>query len=281
MKNFIEINIPLKGFQTDELSGILHLEGCLGIHEMNQNEWRLYFNNDWTPDHSQNLFLQLNELNPNLKKDDLIISEIPSSDWNTEWKKYFKPIEPVKNIWIRPPWEKFPDHAKGIELIIDPQMAFGTGHHETTALMIKLMSQSSLKNLDVLDVGTGSGILAILADKLGAHSVLAIDNDSDAIANTKHNLKLNRVSNVRAICQNIQSFTDSDFSLILANINFEILTFHIEKLKNLLKKQGKMIISGILSEETEQIKPIYVSNGLQLTQEIELGEWAGMVWENT
>lgn len=280
MQNFIEINIPLKGFQTDELSGILHLEGCLGIYEKSQNEWRIYFNSNWTPDHSKNLFFRLKELNSNFKKDDLTVSEIPSSDWNTEWKKYFKPIQPVKNIWIRPPWERLPD-AKGIELIIDPQMAFGTGHHETTALMIDLMNQFSFREFDVLDVGTGSGILAILANKLGAKSVMAIDNDFEAIVNAKRNLKLNGISNITAICQNIQSFTDLNFSLILANINFDILTSHIEKLKNLLKKKGKIIISGILSEETEQIKSIYVSNGLKLIQEKKLGEWAGMVWENT
>ena len=280
MKNFIEINIPLKGFQTDILSGILYSEECLGIHEMNQNEWRIYFNNNWTPDHASNLFLRLKRLNPELKKEDLIISEIQSRDWNAEWKKIFKPIEPAKNIWIRPPWEKLRHDKDIIELIIDPQMAFGTGHHETTALMITLMNKLSFKELDVLDVGTGSGILAILASKLGAKSVVAIDHESDAIANTKHNLKLNNTSNIKARCRDIQSFRDSKFNLILANINLDILTSYVSKIKPLLKESGKIIISGILTDETEQIKSIYVSNGLKLIQVKELGEWAAMVWEN-
>ncbi|NIW79345.1 MAG: 50S ribosomal protein L11 methyltransferase, partial [Calditrichae bacterium] len=85
-------------------------------------------------------------------------------------KKYFNPIEPAGGIWIRPPWKKLPVGTSGLEIIIDPQMAFGTGHHETTALMIRLMKEITFKGQNVLDVGTGSGILAIIASRFGAES---------------------------------------------------------------------------------------------------------------
>jgi ribosomal protein L11 methyltransferase len=279
MKNFIEIDIPLNGFQTDLLSGIIYSLGCLGIHEINQKRWRVYFTKDSTHDHALSLFLKLKELNPNLNKTDLVISEITSNDWNAEWKKYFKPIQPVKNIWIRPPWENLPHQGNGIELIIDPQMAFGTGHHETTTLMIKLMSQMFFQGVEILDVGTGSGILAILAAKLGAKSITAIDIDSDAIANADHNIELNKMSNINTKCCDLQSLKRDRFAVILANINYEILISSISQLRDFLKENGKLLISGILKEEKESIISVYLENGLKLNYAEDLREWSAMVWE--
>ena len=279
MKNFIEIDIPVNRFQTDLLSGIIYSLGCLGIHEINQEKWRIYFNKDSTHDHATSLFLKLKELNPNLKKADLVISEIKSNDWNAEWKKYFKPIQPVKNIWIRPPWENLPRQPNGIELIIDPQMAFGTGHHETTTLMIELMSQMFIQGVEILDVGTGSGILAILAAKLGAKSITAIDIDSDAIGNADHNIELNKIDNVNTKCCDLQSLKRDSFAIILANINYEALISSIPQLREFLKENGKLLISGILKEEKESIISVYLENGLKLNNTVDMGEWSAMVWE--
>jgi ribosomal protein L11 methylase PrmA len=129
MNEFLEMKLSVNGFQTDILSGILYSEGCLGIHEITEERWQIYFNNSWTPDREEKLLVKLKAINPQFDERNFVISKVPFQEWNKEWKKYFKPIEPVDGIWIRPPWEKLPAEADGIEIIIDPQMAFGTGNH--------------------------------------------------------------------------------------------------------------------------------------------------------
>lgn len=265
----------------DALSGTLYSLGCMGIHEANPERWRVYFNKDLLTDNAAEITSRLKELNPAFAEKDLIISELPHRDWNEEWRKYFHPIEPASQVWIRPPWEKLPPGAKGIEIIIDPQMAFGTGHHETTALMIRLMKEISFHRATVLDVGTGSGILAILSSKLGAESVLAIDNDSDAIGNTKRNMKLNRVNNMDIKCIPLESMSKSQFQIILANINYEVLSSSASRIKEMLVQKGKLTISGILKEEAPGIESLYKHEGLRLLKQKNLNEWTAMILEKS
>jgi ribosomal protein L11 methyltransferase len=274
---FAEIEFPVSGFPVDALSGALYSLGCMGVHEVDQERWRVYFKRDFLTDNAAAMILKLKKLNPAFAAKDLHISELPHRNWNEEWRKYFHLIEPASEVWIRPPWEKLPPGAKGIKIIIDPQMAFGTGHHETTALMMRLMKEISFHRAAVLDIGTGSGILAILASKLGAGFVLAIDKDSDAIANTKHNMRLNRVSNVEIKCIAIESISKSQFQVILANIYYEVLSSAVSGMKEMLSKEGKLIVSGILKEEAPEIESLYQREGLRLLKQENLNEWTAMI----
>lgn len=278
-RTFIEMDIPAKGFQEDILSGILHSAGCQGIQELSSDCWRVYFDENWTPDAAKNLFKTLTRFNQQFDEKNIVVSKLPYQDWNAEWKKYFKPIEPADGIWIRPPWEKLPAGAEGIEIIINPQMGFGTGHHETTALMIKLMKEISFTGKSVLDIGTGSGILAILAGKLGAENVVAIDNDADAIDNAKHNIRLNHAQNVMVKYTSIDSLVESAFPVVLANINYEVLSSSVSKIVELLGKKGQFISSGILKEEAYEIESLYKDSGLTLLKQESLNEWTAMLWE--
>jgi len=278
-RTFIEADMPLKGFQEDILSGILHSAGCLGIQETNANYWRVYFDENWSPDGAKNLFQTLKRLNREFDEKNIVISELPFQNWNREWKKYFKPIEPVGGIWIRPPWEKLPIGADGIDIIINPQMGFGTGHHETTALMIKLMKESSFIGRSALDIGTGSGILAILASKLGAEDVVAIDHDWDAIANARHNIELNRINNIKIRCASIESLAESQFPIILANIDYKVLSSLGAKATEILTKKGQLISSGILKEEAHRIESLYKEKGLTLLKKENMNDWTAMLWE--
>lgn len=276
---FVEIEFPVRGFPIDALSGTLHSLGCMGIYEVDLNWWRVYFARDLLNSAYAEITSALKKLNPGFAEKDLLISELSQGNWNEEWKKYFKPIEPAREVWIRPPWEALPPGARGVEIIIDPQMAFGTGHHETTALMIKLMKEVSFDGATILDVGTGSGILAILARKLGAESAVAIDNDSNAIANTKRNILLNRVNNVEIKCTPIESMSKAQFQVIVANINYEVLSSSVSGMKEMLVYSGKLIVSGILKEEAVKIESLFKRESLRLLKKEDLNDWTGMIWE--
>ncbi len=276
---FVEIEFPVSDFPMDALSGTLHSLGSIGIHEVDEVRWRVYFNRELLPDSVAEMISALKKLNPTFDVKDLTISEVSHRNWNEEWKKYFKPIEPASGIWIRPPWEELPKDTKGIEIIIDPQMAFGTGHHETTALMIKLMKEISFRGVTVLDIGTGSGILAILASKLDAGSIVAIDNDSDAITNTKRNTELNRIKNIEIKNLPIESMPQSRFHVILANINREVLSSSISRIKGFMSNGGRLIVSGILREEAEEIESLFKREGLSMLKQESLNDWAAIMWE--
>ncbi|MCX7965738.1 MAG: 50S ribosomal protein L11 methyltransferase, partial [Syntrophorhabdaceae bacterium] len=173
----------------------------------------------------ENIELFLNTLKDSgLKIKDLSIEEEDVPDYNELTKRYFKSIK-VSGVRIVPPWAKnIPNGA----IIIDPGMAFGTGRHESTKIMIKLMQKIDFKEREVIDIGCGSAILAIYASMLGAKSVLAIDNDFDAVISAKKNINLNRRENIKVVCADVNDIKGS-FDIVLANL--DIRTFQKNKNK--------------------------------------------------
>ncbi len=277
-KEYFEIHLPTAGFDTDILSAELHNAGCMGIYEKSDDDWIVYLPGDWTPEHHQNIFSVLQRLNPAFDVSKLTIEKLPYQNWNAEWRKYFKPVQIGEKLWVRPPWENLPDGATGDAIIIDPQMAFGTGHHETTKLMIQLMQSLDLQEKAILDLGTGSGILAIAARKLGAASVIGIDIDPEAIDNAEHNLQLNKTNGVEVYVGNISYVVGQKFPVILANIQFHILEPIADALYECLQNEGKLLISGILATEAERFVSIFQRIGFTPESQSTLGEWSGILF---
>lgn len=277
-KEYFELHLPTAGFDTDILSAELHNAGCMGIYEKSDDDWIVYLPGDWTPEHHQNVVAVLQRLNPAFDVSKLIIEKLPYQNWNAEWRKYFKPVQIGEKLWVRPPWENLPDGATGEAIIIDPQMAFGTGHHETTKLMIQLMQSLDLQEKAILDLGTGSGILAIAARKLGATSVIGIDIDPEAIENAEHNLQLNKTNGVEVYVGNISYVVGQKFPVILANIQFHILEPIADALYECLQNEGKLLISGILATEAERFIGIFRRTGFTLESQSTLGEWSGILF---
>jgi ribosomal protein L11 methyltransferase len=145
--------------------------------------------------------------------------------------------------------------------------------------MIRLMREISFGGVTVLDIGTGSGILSILASKLGAGSTVAIDNDSDAIGNTIRNMELNRIKNIEIKNVPFESMRQSQFQIILANINFEVLSSSISRITGFLANGGRLIVSGVLREEAADIELLFKREGLSLLKQENLNDWAAMMWE--
>ena len=173
----------------------------------------------------------------------------------------------------------FHPNTEGVafDLIINPKMAFGTGHHETTFMMLQQMRSMDFKGKKVLDYGCGTGILAILASKLGAIDLEAVDIELPSYENTLENCMINNVSNVQAICGVLDDVPSHNFDIILANINRNIIVDSLENLKNRLNTEGSLLISGFLKIDENTI--LQATNYARFThlKTMQRGNWLSML----
>jgi ribosomal protein L11 methyltransferase len=195
------------------------------------------------------------------------VNLIPQKNWNEVWESNFKPIEVAGQIYVRATFhEPKPDFK--YEIVIDPKMAFGTGHHDTTCLMMDTMLENTMQGKKVLDMGCGTGILAIFASKLGASSITAIDYDMLCYKSTFENTALNHVKGMHIICGSKEDIPNEEYDLILANINRNILVDQMGRYSEVLKPGGEIYFSGfyehtdldIIKEEAHKYGFNYVSH---------------------
>ncbi len=179
--------------------------------------------------------------------------EMPDINWNEEWEKnYFQPLLINNQVLIRAPFHK--EYPKvQYEIVIEPNMAFGTGNHETTSLMMEHLSEINLKGQTVLDMGCGTGILGIYASMLGAKSVTAIDIDNWSFEATVENSRLNRINNLEASIGGAMLLCQQKFDLILANIQKNIILQDIERYTSVLNEGGLLVVSGFYENDLEDI----------------------------
>lgn len=178
--------------------------------------------------------------------------EIPFQNWNSVWESNFEPVIISDSVYVRA--EFHPERMEfSHEIIIQPRMAFGTGHHATTSLMMENMLQLDWKNKTVLDMGCGTGILAILASKLGAKDILAIDNDDNAAENTVENALYNHCMNIDALCGDATAIANHKFDIVLANINRNIILSDLDKYAASMNGEATILLSGFYSEDSNAI----------------------------
>lgn len=200
---------------------------------------------------------------------------IKDQNWNRKWESNFEPVILADSIYVRAP---FHPEKKGMdyEIIIEPKMSFGTGHHATTSLMLRLMKDISIRGKEILDMGCGTGILSIFADKLGAARILAIDNDSWAVANCIENCEKNNSTNVRIVEGDMRMAAGEHFDGILANINRNILMADMPGYFSCLKNNGFILLSGILTQDVPAIKQCAAENKFHLFVEAEENNWVAL-----
>ena len=209
---------------------------------------------------------------PEKYKDNL--TEAP--DWEERFREGFKGIA-VDPFFVRPPWmDERPGYTN---IIIYPGTGFGTGEHPTTQGMLKLLAEEPEGGM-VLDVGCGSGILSIAAEKLGAERIIACDIDPLAISNCLHNLKLNKCQKVIPLLGSATCLK-AKFDIILANLDFFTLVSLRDELCNLLDPRGKLLISGFLVEDEETIKELYRQRGLIPTRSLRIKGWSSLHLERS
>jgi ribosomal protein L11 methyltransferase len=187
--------------------------------------------------------------------------EIAPKNWNAEWESNFDPVVVDDFCAVRAHFHRaFPEVQH--EILITPKMSFGTGHHATTRLMMERMREIDFKDKTVFDFGTGTGVLAILAEKLGASTVLATDNDSWSIENALENCTTNACEKVRVSDIDIESIEQQNgFEIILANINRNILLQYMPTLFTLLRPGGMLLMSGLLTEDEAIIREAATAAG--------------------
>ncbi|HRE49800.1 MAG TPA: 50S ribosomal protein L11 methyltransferase [Flavitalea sp.] len=176
---------------------------------------------------------------------------IEQKNWNEEWERSFPPVVVDDYCAIRASFHP-PVSSVAHEIIITPKMSFGTGHHATTYLMIRLMKDIRFTNCAVLDFGTGTGVLAILAEKLGASSITAIDNDNWSIDNAKENIGANRCRRIQVMERSAPP-PDETYDIILANINKNVILAEMAAMEQHLEENGVLLISGLLEEDKKEI----------------------------
>jgi len=200
--------------------------------------------------------------------------ELEPQNWNALWESNFDPVVVDGFVAVRasfhPPFENVEQ-----EIVINPKMSFGTGHHATTWLMMQQMRQIAFADKQVFDFGTGTGILAILAEKLGAAQVLATDLDEWSIANTLENIEVNHGSRI-SVLQSDSAVQGGIFDVILANINKNVLMETIPALKQQLAPDGVLLLSGLLAEDEAEIVGRAVESGLYMDDKVLKNNWLCM-----
>jgi ribosomal protein L11 methyltransferase len=195
------------------------------------------------------------------------INLIPQKNWNEVWESNFEPIYIKDQVYVRANFHA-PKPEFKYEIVIDPKMAFGTGHHQTTAMIMEYLLETDLKDKTILDMGCGTGILAILASKLGSGDLVAIDNDEVCFESTKENTAQNGTSNITAMCGSKESIPQQKFDVILANINRNILIDQMSSYAEVLAVNGTIFFSGfyettdleIITEEARKYNLKYISH---------------------
>lgn len=200
-------------------------------------------------------------------------SLIKDQNWNETWEKnYFEPILIADKCLIRSTFHKNTPETK-FEILIDPKMSFGTGHHETTFLMIEEIIELDLHGQTVLDMGCGTGILAILSSQKGARDVCAIDIDEWSYKNSLENIKLNSIKNVTVELGDKKLIGNKYYNIIYANINKNVLIADIPVYAANIHQGGKLLLSGFYKEDYDDIHQAAIENGLQLTNQREKNNW--------
>jgi ribosomal protein L11 methyltransferase len=202
---------------------------------------------------------------------------IPDQDWNATWEASYEPVIINEFCRIRAPFHKVEGSYK-YDLIIEPKMSFGTAHHETTSQIIELMLQSDFSGLNLLDMGSGTGVLAILARKLGSATTVAIDNDEWAYRNALDNIRLNDENEIIVELGDASSLNNRQFDVILANINRNILLRDMKEYVKCLVDGGKIFFSGFYEEDLVLIKKEAERLGLTYSNHVTKNNWTAAVF---
>ncbi len=205
--------------------------------------------------------------------------EIDGDDWIDVWKKHFRPIHIGKRVVVVPEWIGYTPQEGEVIVLLDSNMAFGTGEHETTSMCLELL-QEHLREGDVcIDVGCGSGILGIAAAKLGAKESYLTDIDPIAVESAEHNAEKNGVRDLVTVAHsNLLTQAKLTGDVVLANITAEVLVLLAPEIPSYLKKTGTLILSGIIADRIEKVRAAFSRAGLVERDLRHKGEWFAMTW---
>ena len=300
MKDYFEISVNINPcaielvteifFERFECEGVVQAEEKykdLELVETTNNiakGYVLFEEDDFLPSEIQKVFANAKE---ELKLDGFIDEElgdwtisakkIINQDWSQKWKEHWKPTKASEHVIICPSWEECTRSKDDVLITLDPGSAFGTGTHATTQLCIQAIEKYLKKGDEVADIGTGSGILAITAVKFGAVHAVAIDNDPLVIDVAKDNAQMNCVFNKIDFSHATADMLTEQYDFVCANILHNVLAEIMGDLKNIMKPQAHMVLSGILDEKKQVVLDAIEKHGLRLVETMQQDQWIAFV----
>lgn len=225
---------------------------------------------DWYAD----ILKDVEVLGNSLFKIEHVFKEIEQENWNATWEQNFNPITVGNKCQVRAPFHAKSDVA--YDIVIEPKMSFGTGHHETTHMMLQFILDNDFEGKTVLDMGSGTGVLAILAAMKGAKSLDAIDIDNWCYLNAKENVERNSCQHIKVYEGDSSLLKNQKYDVILANINRNILLADIPTYVKCLNSNGQLFLSGFYKEDISHITEICTENGLLLEKKLQKNNWVAV-----
>jgi len=274
--SFVEVSIDAGGDIADQLVALL---AQLGFEGFWQDEGALkgYVRAErWSPALQEEVSATVRlivrhsaEVPPRIT-----VTPLADQNWNEAWEKTIRPIHATERIVIRPTWHPYEPRPGETVIVIDPKMSFGTGYHETTRLMLRLMERHLPPGSRVLDVGTGTGVLAIAAVKLGAASTLGTDIDEWSFENARENISLNDVAGQVTVERgDLPAQPGQPFGMIVANIQRDVLLELLPRVLRLIVPGGILLLSGLLIGDRQEMLDALGAAGVRVVDELRENEW--------
>ncbi len=279
-RHWYQLTFSLPANYQDLLIGQLSLLKLNGFLQEDQKLHCFIPSVHWTKSFENQLNNSLSRFNKEFPSVNLQYqrSMVKDQNWNRKWEQQAGIVEATAHICIKPSWAKLRKKDAGkLVLHIDPKMSFGTGHHETTRLTLKLIERYLQPEMHVIDFGCGTGILGIACTKLGAQSVLMIDNDPWTKPNVLENIKRNHVGKkVKFVLGSAGKLPRKRVDLIVANIDYRTITRFIKTLREHLRAFGIIIFSGILVTDIDLLLPVFKAHGLAPLEVLNENEWIAL-----
>ncbi|MFO7370218.1 MAG: 50S ribosomal protein L11 methyltransferase [Bacteroidales bacterium] len=269
--SYTEVTLNIAGvpeFTVELLPYLLEESGYEGFHSTADNMYAYIKTTSFDPARLRQI---LN--NQNLPDTGFSAQTVPDKNWNEEWEKNFEPVVISEKCLIRAPFHKIPVHYP-YEIIIEPKMSFGTGHHATTTLMVQELFDTDIADKSLLDAGCGTGILAILSEKLGASGITAVDTDEWSYHNALENTDINNCRLIKVVLGDAAAVSSQLYDVILANINLNVLKASLGNFFRVLKPGGTLIMSGILNGDVSALQHESEMQGFVFEKSRVLENWA-------
>lgn len=281
MKMYKEYKISTSPFNVDTLSGMLWQLDIDGINEF--DDYLSIFVSDNKPTNRVAIEEVLNHLQDEKIINSYRVTEesFEEKNWNEEYEKNVRVIEISDRIVIKPSFKDYDSKPNQIIITIDPKMSFGTGEHATTKQVITFLEKYVRGGEKVLDIGSGTGVLAIVSVYLGAQSAIGIDNDEWCLLNGKENVEANNLQDkIQIRFGELKDIPETEFELITANINKHILIDLKDEIRKKIKKTGVLILSGLLDIDHDEIVKLYSSSGFKFAESSIIEGWIALVFES-